>query len=78
MGRILFECPFTGTAVSTGIETEPISFCRLTKKWLKLYCPACGCFHGAKIWFDRDYSAFQVETRSPRRVVLSRKGSSPA
>ena len=39
MGTILFECPKTGSAVSTGVETEPISFCRLSKTWLELYCP---------------------------------------
>ena len=44
MGTILFECPKTGSAVSTGVETEPISFCRLSKTWLELYCPLCGHF----------------------------------
>src|SRR6185312_14231524 len=39
MGTILFECPKTGRPVSTGIETEPISFCRLTETWLEVYCP---------------------------------------
>jgi hypothetical protein len=52
MGTILFECPMTGRPVSTGIETEAISFCRLSKTWLDLYCPLCGCFHGAKIWLQ--------------------------
>jgi len=52
MGTILFECPMTGRPVSTGIETEPISFCRLSKTWLDLYCPLCGRFHGAKIWLQ--------------------------
>ena len=37
MGTILFECPKTGSAVSTGGETEPISFCRLSKTWLDVY-----------------------------------------
>jgi hypothetical protein len=64
MGTILFECHITGAVVSTGIETEPISFCRLSKKWLKLYCPVCGSFHGAKIWLDRECSALQIGTRS--------------
>jgi hypothetical protein len=54
MGTILFECPFSGAAVSTGIETEPISFCRVPKKWLRVYCPACGFFHGANIWLDKN------------------------
>ena len=42
MGTILFECPKTGRAVSTGIETQPISFCRLSETWLEVYCPLCG------------------------------------
>jgi hypothetical protein len=50
MGTILFECPITGRPVSTGVETEPISFCRLRKTWLDLYFPLCERFHGAKIW----------------------------
>jgi hypothetical protein len=50
MGTILFECPTTGRPVSTGIETEPVSFCRVSKTWLEVYCPVCERFHGAKIW----------------------------
>ena len=57
MGTILFECPKTGSAVSTGIETEPISFCRFSKTWLELYCPECGHFHGAKILLAPETSA---------------------
>jgi hypothetical protein len=59
MRAILFECPFTGAAISTGIETEPISFCRISKKRLRLYCPACGKFHGAKIWLNPENSALE-------------------
>ena len=58
MGTILFECPKTGSAVSTGVETEPVSFCRLSKTWLELYCPLCGHFHGAKIWLAQETSAY--------------------
>jgi hypothetical protein len=57
MGTILFECPKTGSAVSTGVETEPISFCRFSKTWLELYCPHCERFHGAKIWLAPETSA---------------------
>ena len=48
MGTILFECAKTGCAVSTGIETQPISFCRLSETWLEVYCPLCGHFHGGR------------------------------
>ena len=64
MGTILFECPKTGSAVSTGVETEPISFCRLSKTWLEVYCPDCGHFHGAKIWLAQETSASRAFSRS--------------
>jgi hypothetical protein len=64
MGTILFQCPLTGSAVSTGIETEPISFCRLSQTWLELYCPLCGGFHGAKIWLDQETSASMSFSKS--------------
>ena len=35
MGTILFNVLRQGP-VSTGIETEPISFCRLTETWLEV------------------------------------------
>ena len=54
MGTILFECPKTGRPVSTGIETQPISFCRLSETWLEVYCPLCGHFHGAKVWLAEE------------------------
>ena len=57
MGTILFECPNTGSAISTGVETEPISFCRFSKTWVVIYCPECGQSHGAKIWLDAETSA---------------------
>jgi hypothetical protein len=65
MGTILFECPKTGSAISTGVETEPISFCRFSKTWLVIYCPECKQFHGAKIWLDPETSAYMTFTSSP-------------
>jgi hypothetical protein len=79
MGTILFECPMTGRPVSTGVETEPISFCRLSKTWLELYCPLCGRFHGAKIWLAQETSASMsftksaaIRTNSDRQSALDR------
>ena len=63
MGTILFECPKTGSAVSTGVETEPISFCRLSKTWLEVYS-LCGHFHGAKIWLAQETSASMAFSKS--------------
>jgi hypothetical protein len=48
MGTILFECPMTGRPVSTGIETEPVSFCRVSKTWLEVYCPLWGASMGPR------------------------------
>ena len=64
MGTILFECPMTGRPVSTGVETEPISFCRLSNTWLELYCPLCGRFHGAKIRLAQETSASMSFSKS--------------
>ena len=64
MGTILFECPKTGSAVSTGVETEPISFCRFSKTWLDVYCPLCERFHGAKIWLAQETSASMAFSKS--------------
>ena len=78
MGTILFECPKTGRAVSTGIETQPISFCRLSETWLEVYCPLCGHFHGAKVWLAEETSSSlcfrkssTVRTRSDRELYAS-------
>jgi hypothetical protein len=74
MGTILFKCPMTGRPVSTGIETEPISFCRLSKTWLDLYCPQCGRFHGAKIWLDQEMSASMSLSKSAAIQTAMRTG----
>ena len=73
MGTILFECPMTGRPVSTGIETEPVSFCRVSKTWLEVYCPLCGRFHGAKIWLAQENSASMIFSRSAVRTNSDRR-----
>ena len=73
MGTIPFECPKTGRPVSTGIETEPISFCRLTETWLEVYCPLCGHFH------ERRYGSLrkrQLQCASAK-VLRSQTNSDP-
>ena len=42
MGTILFECPKTGRAVSTGIETQPISFAASVKHGSRSTAPSAG------------------------------------
>ena len=66
MGTILFECPKTGRPVSTGIETEPLSFCRLSKTWLEVHCPICGHFHVFKVWLAQETSASMCFSKSPQ------------
>jgi endogenous inhibitor of DNA gyrase (YacG/DUF329 family) len=81
MGTILFECPTTGRPVSTGIETEPVSFCRVSKTWLEVYCPLCGRFHGAKRsgkFGVNDLLRSAVRTNSDRRSFgSSARGQRP-
>ena len=76
MGTILFECPMTGRPVSTGIETEPVSFCRVSKTWLEVYCPLCERFHGAKIWLTPENSASM--SFSSRASLTNSDGQSAA
>jgi hypothetical protein len=76
MGTILFECPSTGSPVSTGVETEPISFCRLSKTWLELYCPLCGRVHGARIWLAPEtfgFDEFRQGCRYPQGARINKQ-----
>ena len=45
MSLVMIKCPVTGGAVSTSIETEPMSFRRLPKVTARMRCPACGQDH---------------------------------
>jgi len=75
MGTILFECPSTGSPVSTGVETEPISFCRLSKTRLELYCPLCGRVHTAQIWLAPEsfgFDEFRQRCRYPEGARISK------
>ena len=75
MGTILFECPETGRPVSTGIETEALSFCRLSETWLEVHCPICGHFHGAKVWLAQETSASMYFSKSSRNPNETQIGS---
>jgi hypothetical protein len=41
MSMVMINCPVTGRAVSTAIETEPASFRRLPTVIAHMRCPAC-------------------------------------
>jgi len=41
MGTVVFTCPVTGADVSTGIETDPVSFELVDACDVRLRCPKC-------------------------------------
>jgi hypothetical protein len=45
MSSVMIECPNTGRAVSTSIETEPMVFRQLPQVAGRMICPACGQEH---------------------------------
>jgi hypothetical protein len=45
MSSVMIRCPTTGSAVATGIETEPAVFRKLPKISSMMACPACGEDH---------------------------------
>jgi hypothetical protein len=45
MSEVMIQCPSTGRAVSTAIETEPSVFHRLPPIAATMRCPACGQEH---------------------------------
>jgi hypothetical protein len=51
MGVVMITCPQTGRAVSTGIETDPVSFASLPDKPSRTKCPVCDTVH---VWWKRE------------------------
>ena len=45
MSTVMIWCPVTGRAVSTAIETEPVTFRKLPTVSGRMHCPACECDH---------------------------------
>ena len=45
MSTVMIRCPVTGRAVSTAIETEPVTFRKLPTVAGRMHCPACGQDH---------------------------------
>ena len=68
MGMIVIDCPSTGRAVSTGIETLSIE--RLPTVTAKIKCPVCGRLHE----WTKD-SARLVEDGEQYRTVAARASS---
>ena len=51
MGVIMIQCPHTGLAVSTGIETDDETFGALPDSLGLAICPKCGLKH---TWWKRE------------------------
>ena len=51
MGTVMIRCPGTGEDISTGIETDSLSFARLPDVLTHSRCPACGLEH---VWWKRE------------------------
>ncbi len=41
MSMVMIRCPVTGRAVSTAIDTEPVTFRNLPPVAGRMHCPAC-------------------------------------
>jgi hypothetical protein len=51
MGLVMFRCPETGRAVSTGIEIDRATFRSMPVFFSRTYCPLCRLAHE---WFAKD------------------------
>jgi endogenous inhibitor of DNA gyrase (YacG/DUF329 family) len=54
MGIVMLTCPETGKPVSTGLETDAVTFAYLPRsETLMMPCPACGGQHpSSEAWLD--------------------------
>ncbi|MEJ2377779.1 MAG: hypothetical protein P8Y71_21095 [Pseudolabrys sp.] len=50
MGTLMIRCPKTGSAISTGIQTEPATFSNSPVFFARTMCPVCQTHHE---WFAR-------------------------
>ena len=62
MGTLMFECPATGTEVSTGIEVDKASFESLSRLTTDFHCPHCHNPH--PMFAVRTWLSTGIETRS--------------
>lgn len=71
MGCVMITCPVTGTAVSTGIETEQSTLDRAKSFTSRIVCRACG---GEHMWSRRDawiceFAPFEPPALRDRRLT---------
>ena len=64
MGTVMINCPATGRAIPTGIETERSLFACTPVFFSDTYCPHCEAHHR---WFARD--AWVDEPRARARAA---------
>lgn len=68
MGMLMINCPNTGRALSTGLETERCSFERAAVFFSRTFCPICRTSHewfATQAWVH-DPSTTQAETGKRR------------
>ena len=63
MGRVMIQCPATGSTISTGIEAEGRTFACSPVFFADTYCGICDANHR---WFARD--AWVEERQSEPRA----------
>lgn len=70
MSMITIKCPNTGREISTGIETDLLSFSRLPDVPSRTWCPKCGFDH---VWWKpaARLDGFEGAMIAPIRPSLS-------
>lgn len=65
MGVVMFRCPNTDRAISTGIATDRATFRAMPVFFSRTFCPMCRVVHE---WFARDAWVCDSEPADSRRA----------
>jgi hypothetical protein len=66
MGCVMFSCPVTGNAISTGVETDDFSLRQARRFKARSRCPDCG---GEHVWSESDvWICDAIPLQSPRAI----------
>ena len=63
--RVTITCPNTGREISTGIETDAITFENLPDVLNRTHCPVCGLEH---LWWKREAHLDGSSARAASRL----------
>ncbi len=63
MGLVMFRCPQTGQAVSTGLDVDPLRFRQTPVFFSVSFCPICRTEHQ---WFAQDVWVHEPAAGAPR------------